>query len=495
MRHRLCLALGLLLVLATLLAAGCGGDGDGKGSDTTDDGGRPAAGAAPDGAAYVPASALGFVALDTDFEGSQWNALDELSNKFPERAKLIAQIEQGLASEGVDFGRDVKPALGPETDIGVLAGTGEEELAVLLNEPKDATKLEALFRKLAEEGDQVFSEQLGDWRAVSDKQSAVAAAKAASDGASLAADSLFGQAMEALPAEALVKFWVSGAAIAGAVADQAGQGAVPAVGKINWLAGSAEAKSGGTRFHFLADRAGGTTAEPYSSELVGEIPSGVLAYVSFSSLDRPLNQVLANPALKDRVLGLEAQLGVPLAELAPLLAKEGAFYAREGAPLPEVTLVLQVDDEAAAAATADKLAAKIGPSVGATGPATTTEISGVTVKKLAGQQFALYYGAFDGKLVFTSSTTGITGLREGDKLDGDADFSAASDAAEMPDETIGFVYVNLKRLIPIGLNFATTAGRTVPPDVTGNLEPLRSLLFYGAADGTKLSVTGFLGLE
>jgi hypothetical protein len=181
--------------------------------------------------------------------------------------------------------------------------------------------------------------------------------------------------------------------------------------------------------------------------------------------------------------------------LADLLRGEGAFYVRAGSPFPEVTLALTVENEQQAMARIDGLAQRLG-AFGGGGAPTATKIGDVDAKRLTLQNFAVYYAAFDGKLVITSATTGISELGEGgDKLTDDAAFTEAKEAAGMPDETAGFVYVNIEDAIPLLENFAQTAGEPLPNEARSNAEPLRSALFYATAEKGKATVKGFLRIE
>src|SRR5439155_14160185 len=101
MRKSSALALALFAALA-LLAAGCGGKKQAAGSGS----------AAP----LVRADLLSFGGIDTDFGSSQWKQLDALAKKFPGRDQAIESLKKSIAGEGVDFDKDVKPALGPELD-------------------------------------------------------------------------------------------------------------------------------------------------------------------------------------------------------------------------------------------------------------------------------------------------------------------------------------------------------------------------------------------
>jgi hypothetical protein len=486
MRTRLCAL--LVVIAAPLVLAACGGGGGEK---------KQAAGggAVPAGADYVPSSAVGFVSVNSDTESSQWKDLRSVLAKFPAEDELIARLQQELAKQQVDLRNEVLPAVGPEVAIGVLSYQGgQNATAVGLTRPKDRGKAEALFRKIAKDGSAVFK-QIGDWLAASDSQSAVDAADTAHGGTSLADDSAFKEAMGDLPADALVKLWFDGEALTRqAQSRTGGRGSIPGFGRLLSLAAALAAKGDGASITAVAKTDQPIKFQQYASKLVSQVPAGVLAYLSVRGIDELINNLAGIPAVKQRIGELEGQLGVTLAELAPLFAGEGALYVRQGVPLPEVTLVLEQADTAAAQATADKLFTRLAPALQA--QQTTTTISGASVKQLRTQNFSIYYGTFDGKLVVTTATTGVSGLREdGQKLDGDSLFTEAKGAAGMPDETAGFLYLNLKDAVPLVVNLVQSSGTNVDAVVRENLEPLKSLVLFETIDGAKVSVSGFLGVE
>ncbi len=498
MRRRSSILLGLFVLLVVLLAAACGGKSGGGGGLSASGGGG-----IPGGADFAPASAPGFLYVNTDFGGSEWGGLNDLANKFPDKAKLLAMLRQQLQQQGVNFDQDVKPALGPETDAGVLTFQGSTGNAVLATQPKDAAKLDALVRKLdasSSNNPATVTKKVGDWTLASDSQAALAAGSSAHAGSSLAEGATFKAAMSSLPDSSLVKFFLDGASLssilqrAGSTAVAAGSGPIPGLGKLAWIAGALQGSGDGVRLDLHAKSAnGGQTATLYTSKLLSEVPGDALLFTSFNGVGRTLAQLETNPALKRFLPRIEAQLGVSLQELTPLFSREGALYVRQGTPLPEVTLALEESDEQQALATVDRLVAKLG---GGAAPKTTT-VDGVTLKQLPlGSTFSLYYGAFDGKLVITDSRTAVTGLKDkGSKLSDDDVFKTAKDKAGMGDSTLGFVYVNLKAAIPIVENFAQLQGTQLPPETTKNLEPLQTFLLYGTRDGATTSATGFLGVK
>jgi Protein of unknown function (DUF3352) len=481
-------AVGVFASLALLLASGCGGS---TGS-ATGEGGTPAAD-------FVPPNAPAFVSVNTDFGSDQWTRLNLLLQKFPDREQLFSMIQAELSKRGVSWD-DVKAALGPETAVAVLKFAGDTGNALALTEPKDKAKLDALIAKLDQSDPSsgpTVKEEVDGWTLLSDVQSVIEAGKRAHDGDSLADDDTFKGAFADLPADALVKFYVAGPALQRQLDKSLGS-SDPGTGKLTSLAGDVAAKDDGIGFDVVVHSSGEQTAETYTSQLVDEVPAGALLYASFKGADKALNQIAKNPRLQTQLGTIQGLLGVSFSELTSLFEKEGAIYVRPGAPFPEVTIALQTDNERAGLAILDRLAGRLAGYLGGgqAAPPTRTTISGVPVKKLPVGPVAIYYAAFDGKLVITDSPSGISGLKErGQKLSDDPAFKGAKAAAGMPDETAGFLYVNVKDSLPLIENFAQTAGQPLPAQVSGNLEPLRSFLAYGTAEKGKTTLKGFLEIK
>ena len=481
------LAVGLLATLA-LAAGACGGSDEVTGG----------AGDAPGGADLVPATAPAYVSVNTDFESDGWKNLQALLDKFPDREQAVNQLRQGFEAGNVTF-EEIKAALGPETAIAVLAFEGQGS-AFGLTEAKDQAKLDALIQKLEESntsGDDSVKEVVDGWTVVSDNQAAIDAAKRAHDGESLADSDAFDEAMGDLSDDAVLRFYVDGAALSKQL-DAQTQGATSSLaggGTLKSIAGQVTAEEDGFGFDVVTRTEGGTEPKTYESELLALVPADVLVYASFNALGDQLEQVSSNPQLQQQLGAIQGALGISVSELADLLRGEGAFYVRQGSPFPEVTLALTVENEQQAMARIDGLAQRLG-AFGGGGAPTATKIGDVDAKRLTLQNFAVYYAAFDGKLVITSATTGISELGAGgDKLTDAATFTEAKEAAGMPDETAGFVYVNIEDSIPLLENFAQTAGEPLPNEARSNAEPLRSALFYATAEKGKATVKGFLRIE
>ena len=479
-----------LALFVVLVAAACGGGGGDKKAPSVTGGSTPA------GADYVPNAAVGFVSIVTDSNSDQWKAGRELLGKFPGKDRLIASIQQAFAKQQLDYAKDVEPAVGAEVAIGLLGLQGTDGQVIGLTQPDDPTALEALLGKLSQGGTKTVFKRIGEWTAASDAQSALDASAAAKSGSSLVDDTGLAEAMTDLPADAIARLWFDGAALTSAAKSRTGgTGSLPGYGRLVSVAAALGVKSDGTTITGVVKTDKDISAvKKYSSKLLSQVPAGVLAYLSFASLDDAINAIAAVPSVKQQLAQIEAQLGVTLAELAPLFAGEGAIYVRQGVPIPEITIVLEQSNEASARTTVDKLFTRVAPAL--QGKVTSATVSGVSLKQIKGQNFSIYYGVFDGKLVITDATTGVTGLRDsGQKLADDALFTEAKDAAGMPDETAGFLYVNLKDAIPLIENLLTSFGSSIDPAVQQNLDPLKSFLLFASVDGPKATFSGFVGVE
>jgi hypothetical protein len=470
-----------------LAAAACGGDGGVTGE-----------GASADGADFVPATAPGFVYLNTDEDSDAWKNLEALIAKFPDREQALRQLQEGMDLGGVTLD-EIKQALGPETDFAFLSAADDQAFA--LTEAEDQAKLDALIRRVDEasdEGGDTIKEEVDGWTIVSDDQAAIDAAKRAHEGDSLADSDAFTEAMGDLSDDALLRFFVDGASVSRTL-DAQTQGAATSLaggGTLESIAGDVTAEDDGFGFNVVTRTSGGEQPETYSAELLSLVPADVLVYASFSGLGDQLRKASSNPALQSQLGTIQGALGISVSELADLLQGEGAFFVRQGSPFPEVTLAVTVEDEQEAVSMIDGLAQRLAAFGGGAAAPAPTRIGDVDAKRVSLGQFAIYYAGFDGKLVITSATTGISGLSDGgDKLSDDETFSQAQESAGMPDETAGFLYVNIEDAVPLLENFAQTAGEPLPSQARSNLEPVRSLLVYATAEEGKATVKGFLRIE
>jgi hypothetical protein len=421
------LAAGLVLALGLAVVA-CGG-------------GSSAGAALGEAAELAPASAKAFVVLRTDGDAEQTRAAIELLERFP-----------AVRDADLDLRDDILPALGDEVALVALEGGTMVGLA----RPDDRAKLDAL---LARTDDPPVTRELEGWTAFSDNEAALDAFDRARAAGTLADDERFREEFDSLPSDALAKAWSTeqGDSLPG-------------------IRAAVFAEDDGLRFEgSVAGGPAGTEAEVFEPRLLERVPAGSSLVASFrgpEDLASKLGQLPIPPAL-----GLDGLLG--------LLEGEGVLYLRQAALIPEVTLLTEVEDEAAATASVRRLVEGLGaPVQPGEGGGGSVELGPVT----------LSYGARDGVLAVT--TAGLAALdAAADPITGDPRFTQAAERAQMPDESAGFLYVRLDDLVPLATMLAGTAGAELPQEVRANLQPLRTLFLWGGRDGDRTTFAGTLELS
>lgn len=419
-----------------------------------------------DGAAtVVPANAVAFVAASTELASSQWHG-------------LLRPFAQQLAP--------YTQALGAEVDVAVLPGGR----TVAFTQPDDTAKLAALVRSK-----HAASRVIGGWTAIAKQASTLVAVAGAT--AHLSDSSLFTQAMAAIPGGALVRAYANGTEAQRLLAALPGQlqltpapggvrfrlrrssqpGQPVATAQFKWVAAAVSSMSDGLELHAVA-RDDGITAPgppryilhpttPYTSTLVEEIPAGVLAVADFQVSQGEFEQSTTLPQPLQQLFG-SAQPQIVETELDTLLGGETAVYAGGGGLVPQVTLVTQPADTAAAANALDELLA----SLPATSPLKQTPLVRATI---------------GGQFVVSTSQAGIDAFRGGGpKLSSDAAFLAAEKQVGMTGETTGFAYARVEEALPLL--------RLVGVKVPQGLPALRSFLAYGSQTPDQLQLSAFLGV-
>jgi Protein of unknown function (DUF3352) len=486
----------LPVVLLAFLVAGCG-----SGGSSSNAGGN----SIPAGASLVRAGVVAFVAIDRDTGSGQWEQLDDLAQKFPGRDEAIAQFKDELTKEGVDYDDDVKPALGPELDLAVVsAGTEESTRVVGLTKPDDPAKFKTLVAKLNANdsgGDAAVYREVGDgWYAISDSQLAITSALKR-DQTALADDDTFKQAMGKLAGDALVKAYLDGQRVNQLVSRAAAKSgsslgtASLGLDKLKYLAAAVSAEDDGLRVHG-ASSGGNLGSSDFTSQLIGGVPENALALLDFSgkAATEQLDQLRSSPQFGEAAKELTEYLGITTGELISLFGGELAFYVRSATVIPEFTLALHPQDESAALAALDKLAAHVAAMAG--GQVESGTQGDRQVKTVDLGQFAIHYGSVgDAKIVITTGLNGVADYGSGSSLQDSADFKEAKDAAGMPDSTGDVVYVDIKNFVPLLEGFASLAGGNLPKDVVDNLRPVRSLLAWSEGEGDSRTFDAFLEIK
>ena len=445
------------------------------------------------GASIAPAATQVFVSVDTSFDSANWSAGRDLLGKFPDGDRAVEWLLDELGGQRLDFEADVKPALGPETDFVALDVSGEGKV-VGLTQPDDEAKLGALLAKSDEE---LVSREIDGWVAFSDSEANLDEFERLQADGTLESDGDYQKVSGEVADDGIAQVYVAGSALDSTPLAELFGSDTPSV------ALSLDPQDDGIHIEGAASPATGDLfSEEFSAELPDQVPGGAFLYAGTNDLERQLGTLrdfLAEvaPGIERDIGRAESEIGVSLDEdVFPLFSAESALYMRPAFPIPEITIVTQVDDEDGAIAILDKLADELSEYYGHV-ELRSLEIDDRPAKELAVNEFfSVYYAAFDGKLVITTSQQGIADLDEGSTLAEDPYFKAATEAADMPDETTGFLYVDLGEALPklIGLG-DFVMGKSSPDWLDRNLEPLQSLVLYGERDGDMARLVGLLSIQ
>jgi hypothetical protein len=455
------------------------------------------------GAALVSSDAVVYVSVDGDLGSNRWQQVDTLLKKFPIRDKLLAELKQGLAERQLDYDSDIKPALGPEIDVAAVPGTSAQDTQyAFFTQPASIEKAKALVRKLDDGSAPSATRVVDGWLFVADTQTMIDRVLKGS-GTALAEDSRFKEAFGQLPEDSLAKLYANGPKLSTLIGSLSGVAQMAAVGAANsnnldWVAIAAFAEDNGLK---IEGEAKSTTGESlvgpaYSSKLISGVPADAFAFLSYHgrSGSDPLGRLRKNPFFNDALRQFEQGLGIPLADVLALFQHETAFYVRRGPGLPEFSLVLEAPDVGQALTTIDRLAARVATLAHAR--LGSEHQDGLDVKTLDFGPVTVRWAGFDGRVLLTTSPTGIADYRSsGDKLNDSSAYRDALSAAGAPDETNGLVYVNVADTVRLIENYAGLAGGKVPADLAPNLKPLRSFVAYGSSSGDITSFAAFLEIK
>jgi hypothetical protein len=475
------LPLTLLLALAALLAAGCGGSDNASAT-----GSDPAAEA-------LPASAIAYVSVNADLESDQWEQLREHAGRFPDSGRLVDMLLDELADEGVDWERDVEPAIGPEVAIvAVDLDDDPEPEPVFVTQPDDEAKLDALLDRAQAHDETAVRKEIEGWQVVAETAAQLDAFERELDEGRLSDDDEFTSAVGELPDEALLKLYVDGEAVTQAAREAGGPSEVPGLGRLHAIVGAAEAVDEGLKFEGSYEASGGEAVRSYTPTLLDRVPSGVLAVASFNGASNQLAQVGELEGLDAFLPKIEQALGVTLEDLGRLFAGEGVVYVRQAVLLPEVTMLVRVEDADDARRTLDRLAEKLAEAVDTRTGETTLEGSPAGFVEIQG--FRVTYSVAGGIVTITSARNLVV-PEDGERLEDDPEFSEAKEASGLGDETAGFLYVNLQEAITLIQGFAGVSGEEVPPELARNLEPLRTFVSHAGREGDRVEFAALLTVE
>ena len=455
------------------------------------------------GAALVSSDAVVYASVDGDLGSNRWQDVDKLLTKFPIRDKLLAELKQALAKRQLDYDSDIKPALGSELDVAAVPGTSVQNTAyAVFTKPESIDKAKALVSKLDQGSSQSATRVVDGWLFVSDTETAIDRVLKGS-GSALADDGRFKDAFGQLPEDSLAKLYANGPAVSKLIGSLSGVAQMAAAGgsgsnNLDWVAIAAFAEDDGLKIEGDAkSTTGGSLVGPaYSSKLISGVPADALAFLSYHgrSGSDPLSRLRQNPTFNEGLRQFEQELGIPLDDVLALFQHETAFYVRRGPGLPEFSLVLEAPDTSQALTTVDRLAARVATLAHAR--LGSEQEDGLDVKRLEFGPVTVRWAGFDGRVLLTTSPTGIFDYRSsGNKLSDSSVYRDALSAAGAPDETNGLVYVNVGDAARLIENYAGLAGGKLPADLEPNLKPLRSFVAYGSSSGDITSFGAFLQIK
>jgi hypothetical protein len=489
--HTLRWLTGVLAGIA-LLAAGCGGTTAQVGTGAGD---------------LVPASAAVFIAVDSNPNSQQWQTVNDLAGKFPDKQKAVDSIKQDMSTDGVDWAKDVKPALGQEFDVVWLDFNHGSDKFVILTQPGDNAKFERLVAKANESqknpADRAVMDKFHGWYVLGPDKATIDRFEQASDGAaqSLSDEQAFEQSMDRLGGDSLLRAYVNGQAVTDVVRKYGGDDAaqyLDKAGTLDWLAFRAGVKSDGIGFDAIVHGRPGElfkgvgSAKGFQPELPGHVPQDALLYFTFhgtkgmfASLQK--NKLFNSPELR--------QYKDVFDDLDTLLQGENAFYLRpgngrvEGLPfkLPELTFVASPGKADGAKIVDRLLVSKLHLFP------TRMTVDGTAVRRMAGGGVGLFYGNVDGRLVFTDAPAGIRAFKHpGASLADGEQYQRMTSSSGLPEKTPGFVYIDIRSTIPFAEKLAKTR---IPEDIRRNLKPLDSVVEYAATRAAEAKISFFLVIK
>lgn len=486
-------------------------------------------GEVPVTSAYAPKDIVLYVSLNTDLDSEEWTQLQALLAKFPGGSAAVPQVVGSLTrtadsstpgSSSGDEGLEALRVFGPELGFAFYTLDGDNPQFVAIAKPTDPG---AFQTRLASSDDPPSIKVLDDGTfLLAESQALIDQATTGIQAGTLAEDPGFQQAVGDLESSTVAKVYINGPSFLSAVQQGAASGQTPTalnplvgllgIDPANPGAGQAQltsvalalqAEDNGIKLDGVARTVGGPEPQMFSAKLPEIVPAGPIAVLDFYNLRATVETFLdlvgqQQPGFDQQLAQIEAALNITVDnDVLPLLENEHALYVRPGVPIPEITLVLSPEDPTAALATVDKLLAGVGALAGSQLPFTTgsTAIGSVTARQLNFGQISVFYAAVGDNLVFTSSVAGIADLQSGDRLKDDPAFQAAIDAAGVPDETAGWLYVDTPKLLSFVQTVQQLRGQDVDQSQLEMLAPIKSLVLYGTGEKDVVRFSGFANVE
>ncbi len=479
-----------LLVALTLAVSGCGAKKQASASG---------------GAELVSASAPVYMSIDSNLSSDQWQQVDELLGKFPGFEEAVAQARLSLKDDlGLDYEQDIKSAMGDEIGLVWLDFANGGENVVVVTKPKDVDAFRRLIERANEtESVQAVSAERDGWFVLSNTQEKLDHFREqAASGEKLSDNALFKDALAELPDEALVHVYARGESIVEALQSFPGMAGTPLTADQRPEFFSAALTAEGTGFRLVGvgrvEADPKVQIEPFESKLLGDVPADAVAFLTFRGGDELERQLENDRTYRESLRELEGMLGVRLESLLSIFSHEVGLYVRPGSPIPEVTLLVDAPDEQEVVGRVNTALEALTKALPAQPCHVPPQEAGVAVTCVDLGDIQLRTAGFDDKVVLTTGQGAISKLRgDGPRLGDDEGFASARDAAGLPKESAGLMWIDLEDGIPLILGLADASGTSIPAEIRANLEPLGSFLAWAESDddGRTGSFTAFLQID
>ena len=480
-RRRALAAIGVLVAIVAVVLAvrACGGD-------------EESAPPATSAARVVPADALVYLHLSTDASRPAVERALALSERFPSfpRVRDAALGRLGRAGAGISFERDVRPWLGDEAALALLNTTGQTAGSLVILDVTDRGRAEAFLAKVAGAprptryrntaiqsygnasaafvgGDLVIGQVPGLRGAID---------AAAGRLPSLAKSQVFRRASEDLPDGRVVDAFASPDGVSRLLGAQAGAlgaaGALISQPALQGVALALTPEGEGARLsvHSALDPRVARQVQrgkPFEPKLVGSVPESAMAYLGLTRLDRAAQRLLAaglagggagrqiTQLLQRLRTDLGRRAGVDLRrDVLPLFQGEVALWLAPAIPAPVLTLISSTDDEKrtreAFARLQQPLARLLAQAGGQVPTFQEVEVDGAQVFQLRiAPGIELAYGVFDGKLVLSTSVSGVRAVKRRDgSLQDDGSYRVT--LGDRPKRVTSLVFLDFSQLLRLG---------------------------------------------
>jgi len=442
-------------------------------------------------ARLVPANALLYLHLSTDGSRPAVERALELAERFPSFPRARDAALGRLSRAGnLSFERDVRPWLGDEAALALLDTPGATAGSLIVLDVTDRRRAEAFLSKVAGaprrmdhrgvaiqaygnasaafvDGDLVIGQPPGLRSAID-----VEAGRAPS----LARSRTFRRATDELPDGRVGDVYASRDGVTRLLGPQGGAlgaaGALLAQPALQGVALALTPEDDGARIsvHSALDARVARQVprgRPFEPGLVGSVPESAMAYLGLTRLDRAAERLLAaglagggagrriTQLLQRLRTDLGRRAGVDLRrDVLPLFQGEVALWLAPAIPAPVLTLISATDDEERTREAFARLQQPLARLLAAQGGQVPTfrevEVDGAQAFQMRiGPGIELAYGVFDGKLVLSTSLSGVRGVRRrGGSLADDDSFRAT--LGDRPKQVTSLVFLDFSQLLRLG---------------------------------------------